>query len=250
MNPVIEISNLSKQYLHSEHIAVNQLSFSVYEKEIVGIIGPNGAGKTTLISMMCGLIKPSTGSIRIYGETYDNNEQSIRQNIGVVPQDFALYPTLTAEENLVYFGSMCGLKGKELKNTVAASLEKVGLLEFRNKKISTFSGGMKRRVNLLAGLLHQPKILFLDEPTVGVDIHSKKKIIDFLKEIHQNGTNIIYTSHHLLEAEELCTRILIVDNGKILTQGSPQQLIESTSGAGNLEDVFITLTGNSLRDVL
>ena len=178
------------------------------------------------------------------------NATEIKKLMGVVPQEYALYPTLTARENLLYFGSMYGLKGKELKSKVEQSLDHLGLLKFADKKVETFSGGMKRRVNLIAGILHNPLILFLDEPTVGVDVQSKNVIIDYLKELNSKGTTIIYTSHHLVEAQDFCTQIAIIDRGKIFAQGTPKQLIAETENASNLEDVFISLTGKELRDVI
>ncbi|MFV8326568.1 ABC transporter ATP-binding protein [Flavobacterium sp. ZS1P14] len=223
-------------------------SLSVHEGQIFGLLGPNGAGKTTLISMLCGLIKPTSGSFSINNLTYAKNSNQIKKIIGVVPQEYALYPTLTARENLMYFGSMYGLKSDNLKEKVIESLDFLGLLKFADKRIETFSGGMKRRVNLIAGILHNPKILFLDEPTVGVDVQSKNAIIDYLKQLNKNGTTIIYTSHHLSEAEDFCTDIAIIDRGQLYAQGTPESLISITPNANNLEDVFISLTGKELRD--
>lgn len=248
-NPIIEIQSLSKKYKEADFFSVNNLSLSVNKGEIFGLLGPNGAGKTTLISMLCGLIKPTTGSFTIEGHTYKNDAHAIKKTIGVVPQEYALYPTLTARENLMYFGSMYGLKGKDLKQRINDSLDYLGLIKFADKRTDTFSGGMKRRVNLIAGMLHEPTILFLDEPTVGVDVHSKNVIIDYLKQINQKGTTIIYTSHHLAEAEDLCSHIAIIDNGVILMQGTPDEIIEITHNAHTLEDVFLSLTGKELRDV-
>jgi ABC-2 type transport system ATP-binding protein len=148
----------------------------------------------------------------------------------------------------MYFGSMYGLKGKNLRDKVTESLDFLGLLKYADKKIETFSGGMKRRVNLIAGILHNPKVLFLDEPTVGVDVQSKNTIIEYLKKLNKNGTTIIYTSHHLSEAQDFCTEIAIIDRGIIYAQGTPNDLINATSNARNLEDVFISLTGKELRD--
>ncbi|WP_395046990.1 ABC transporter ATP-binding protein [Flavobacterium sp.] len=228
--------------------SLNGFTLSIYEGQIFGLLGPNGAGKTTLISMLCGLVKPTSGSFSIDDLTYAKNANEIKKIIGVVPQEYALYPTLTARENLMYFGSMYGLKGENLKEKVIESLDFLGLLKFADKRIETFSGGMKRRINLIAGILHNPKVLFLDEPTVGVDVQSKNAIIDYLKELNKNGTTIIYTSHHLSEAEDFCTDIAIVDRGKIYAEGTPNNLIASTANARNLEDVFISLTGKELRD--
>ena len=228
--------------------SLNDFTLSIYEGQIFGLLGPNGAGKTTLISMLCGLVKPTSGSFSIDDLTYAKNANEIKKIIGVVPQEYALYPTLTARENLMYFGSMYGLKGDDLKEKVIESLDFLGLLKFADKRIETFSGGMKRRINLIAGILHDPKVLFLDEPTVGVDVQSKNAIIDYLKELNKNGTTIIYTSHHLSEAQDFCTDIAIVDRGKIYAEGTPNNLIASTANARNLEDVFIALTGKELRD--
>jgi len=228
--------------------SLNNVSLNINEGQIFGLLGPNGAGKTTLISMLCGLVKPTSGHFTIDGLDYQHHASKIKKIIGVVPQEYALYPTLTARENLLYFGSMYGLKGSDLKDKVIEALDLLGLLKFADKQVQTFSGGMKRRVNLIAGILHKPKVLFLDEPTVGVDVHSKTAIIDYLKALNQNGTTIIYTSHHLAEAEDFCTQIAILDQGQIYAQDTPSVLIEATKDARNLEDVFISLTGKALRD--
>ena len=248
MNPIIQISSLSKKYKDAEMYSLNDFTLTINKGQIFGLLGPNGAGKTTLISMLCGLVKPTSGSFTIDNMTYSKNSDEIKKIIGVVPQEYALYPTLTARENLLYFGSMYGLKGSNLKEKVIESLDFLGLLKFADKRIETFSGGMKRRVNLIAGILHNPKVLFLDEPTVGVDVQSKNAIIDYLKQLNKNGTTIIYTSHHLLEAQDFCTDIAILDRGKIHAQGTPKDLIAATANARNLEDVFISLTGKEMRD--
>ncbi len=250
MQPIIKIESLSKKYKEAEMYSLNNVSLDINEGEIFGLLGPNGAGKTTLISMLCGLIKPTSGHFTIDGLDYQHHASKIKKIIGVVPQEYALYPTLTARENLLYFGSMYGLKGSDLKDKVIEALDLLGLLKFADKQVQTFSGGMKRRVNLIAGILHNPKVLFLDEPTVGVDVHSKTAIIDYLKVLNQNGTTIIYTSHHLAEAEDFCTQIAILDQGQIYAQNTPSALIEDTKDARNLEDVFISLTGKALRDDL
>lgn len=237
----IQTENLSKKYKNSLYFALDNLSFSVKEGEIYGILGQNGAGKTTLMSILFGSIKPTSGSFRICGMTYENNVPEIRHQIGIVPQEYALYPTLTARENLQYFGSLYKIKPKILNEIIDKSLQKMGLLEVANQKIEYYSGGMKRRINLLAGILHQPKILFLDEPTVGVDVISKNTIIQYLKELNMNGMSILYTSHHLLEAQELCHRVGILSEGKLIEENTPKQLIANTK-AHSLEEVFINLT--------
>ncbi|OEK09618.1 ABC transporter ATP-binding protein [Flavivirga aquatica] len=245
---MIEIKQLSKKYKGADIFSVSNLDLSISEKDIFGLLGPNGAGKTTLISLLCSLIKPTSGSFVINGLTYKKNKNQLKQLIGIVPQEYALYPTLTAFENLMYFGSMYGLKGNKLKIKIKAALQTLGLSQFSNKKINTFSGGMKRRINLIASILHDPKVLFLDEPTVGVDVQSKNVIINYLKELNKKGTTIIYTSHHLNEAEAFCTKVAIIDHGKIITQGPPKSLINDQKNANNLEDIFLALTGHALRD--
>lgn len=246
---IIEITHLNKKYKNAPEAAVKDLSLSIYRNEIFGILGPNGAGKTTTISMLCGVITPTSGSIKIDGFTIESDHEAIKKIIGVVPQDIALYPTLTARENLSFFGHMLGLYGRELTNRIKHCLELFGLEKNADIRVSKFSGGMKRRVNLIAGILHKPKILFLDEPTVGIDVQSRNVIKDFLFELNKSGTTIIYTSHHLEEAESFCNRVAIIDNGEIITLGSPRDLIEKNKGAISLEDVFLHLTGHKLRDL-
>jgi ABC-2 type transport system ATP-binding protein len=245
---MIKIEHISKKYKAAEDFSVVDFDLLIEDKEIFGLLGPNGAGKTTLISILCSLIKPTSGAFTINGLTYQSNKNELKQLIGIVPQEYALYPTLTAFENLKYFGSMYGLHGKYLKNKIEEYLQILGLSQFAHKKIDTFSGGMKRRINLIASILHEPKVLFLDEPTVGVDVQSKNVIIEFLQGLNKKGTTIIYTSHHLNEAESFCSRVAIIDHGKLIITGKPATLISNHKGAHNLEDVFLSLTGKALRD--
>lgn len=245
---MIEILNLSKKYKNADEYAVQNLNLKIDEGEIYGLLGPNGAGKTTLISMLTSLLKPTSGSFTIDGLNFQENKNELKKIIGVVPQEYALYPTLTAYENLYYFGSMYGLKGKDLKKSIEQHLEIMGLSKFAHKKTATFSGGMKRRVNLIAGILHHPKVLFLDEPTVGVDVQSKNVIIEHLTNLNKEGTTIVYTSHHLNEAENFCTHVAIIDRGEIVVEGMPSELIANQKNANNLEDVFLAQTGKALRD--
>ena len=245
---MIEIHQLSKKYKGAENFSVVNLNLKIEDKEIFGLLGPNGAGKTTLISMLCSLLKPSAGTFAINGLNFQESKNELKQLIGIVPQEYALYPSLTAYENLSYFGSMYGLKGTPLKKSINEHLETLGLTRFANKKVNTFSGGMKRRINLIASILHHPKVLFLDEPTVGVDVQSKNVIIDHLKQLNKEGTTIIYTSHHLNEAENFCSRVAIIDEGRIISIGVPKDLILKQENAHNLEDVFLAITGKALRD--
>ncbi len=248
MEETIRVSHLSKRYAGSERYALKELSLTIKKGEIFGLLGPNGAGKTTLISILCGMVKPTSGELWFNDLNYRQHRRRIQRYIGVVPQEYALYPTLTAVENLYYFGSLYGLSSGDLKQRITAGLDRVGLTDFAKKPIKTFSGGMQRRVNILAGILHRPNVLFLDEPTVGVDVHSKEVIMALLKELNTQGTTIIYSSHHLNEAQHFCTKIAIIDEGKIVVEGQPQQLTSAVNGATTLENVFIHLTGSQLRD--
>lgn len=248
MKEIICVENLSKRYAGNHQYSVENLSLAVREGEIFGLLGPNGAGKTTLISLLCGMTRPTSGSVRIRGLNYRDHRSRIQQMIGMVPQEYALYPTLTARENLQYFGGVYGISTSVLKGRISEGLEMAGLSAFKDRQIHTFSGGMKRRINLLAGILHQPEILFLDEPTVGVDVQSREVILQMLERLNSQGTTIIYTSHHLDEAQQFCTRIIIIDHGRVLADGTPEQIIDSVDNAQTLERVFIHLTGRKLRD--
>ena len=245
---IIEIKHLFKTFKGATEPAVKDVSLVIKRNEIFGLLGPNGAGKTTIISILCGLFPPSSGNVTIDGLDLNGDLAYIKQIVGVVPQDIALYPTLTARENLDFYGHMYGLKGKLLKNKIDMWLNNFGLTDAAKRRVSTYSGGMKRRVNLIAGILHSPKILFLDEPTVGVDVQSRNVIIEYLKELNKSGTTIIYTSHHMDEAENFCTQVAIIDHGKIIIEGTPKQLISTNPGCDNMESVFLKLTNRALRD--
>jgi ABC-2 type transport system ATP-binding protein len=246
-NAAIQIENLVKIYKAAEQPAVNGVTLNIEAQSIFGLLGPNGAGKTTLLSVLCGLLKPTRGNVRIEGLNVDTDIEKIKYIIGVVPQDIALYPTLTAFENLQYIGNMYGLKGQQLKQRISECLQIFGLENNSGTLVKKFSGGMKRRINLIAGILHRPQILFLDEPTVGVDVQSRNVIREYLKTLNSEGTTIVYTSHMMEEVENLCTRIAIIDQGTIIADGVPAALI-GANNAGNLEQLFLKLTGKSLRD--
>lgn len=247
MEPVIEIQSLVKQYPKNTIPAVSNVDFTVLKGEKFGIFGPNGAGKTTLISMMCGILQPTSGKVIYHVEGVGLVPKTALRHIGYVPQDFAFYPELTASQNLTYFGKMHGIPIKKLNEKIDFLLEKLGLSHVKNKKVMTFSGGMKRRINLAIGILNEPRILFLDEPTVGVDVQSKHAIIRLLEELHQNGTSILYTSHHLKEAEDFCDRIALIDKGQIIGLGTLDSLTSQYQVA-NLEELLIRLTGKTMRD--
>jgi ABC-2 type transport system ATP-binding protein len=221
---MLQIDHLSKSFDTIK--AVDDISFEVAEGEIFGFLGPNGAGKTTTISMIAGLIKPDSGKIRINSLDLDGDLKKIKRLMGVVPQEMAFYDELTAKENLLFWGKLYGVRKKELDERVEYYLEKTGLLGRENEALKKYSGGMKRRINLIIGLIHEPKLLLLDEPTIGIDVQTKLNIYEIIKEASSKGTTILYTTHNLQEAEELCHRIAIMDLGKILTLGTLEELIQ------------------------
>ncbi len=237
---VIETFDLCKRYRNATDFALRNLSLHVAEGEFYGILGENGAGKTTLMSILFGSITQTSGRFEICGLSYDTDADSIRRQIGIVPQEYALYPTLTARENLQYFGSLYHLKGKQLNSLIDHALAIVGLSGEADRRVEHLSGGMKRRINLVAGTLHSPRLLFLDEPNVGVDVVSKSVIIDYLKDLNRRGVSILYSSHHLLEAQELCHRIGILSGGSLIAEDTPQKIIADYN-VRNLEDLFLSL---------
>jgi len=245
--PIIHIQQLTKVYENTNTPAVNNLNLTVQEKSIHGILGPNGAGKTTSINIISGLIPANSGSVKIGGFDFYRQKKQIKKIIGLVPQDIALYQNLTAYENLMFFGNLHKITSKTLKERIDNSLEQLGLYEKKDQKIKYYSGGMKRRINLIAGLLHHPQLLILDEPTVGVDVQSKQVILDFLIQLNKQGTSILYTSHMMEEAEKICHQVSIMDEGQIIEQNTPAAL-KIKYQKQNLEDVFIELTGKQLRD--
>ena len=247
ISAAIEVKNLVKKYTDVAIPAVDNISFTIEKGSIFGLLGPNGAGKTTTISILCGLKKATSGEATILGLSLKKQISEIKQNIGVVPQEIALYPTLTAYENLRYIGNMYGLRGKNLTTKIQENLEVVGLASHANHRVETFSGGMKRRINLVAGILHTPKVLFLDEPTVGVDVQSRNLITEHLHLLNKQGCTIIYTSHLMEEAENLCSAIAVIDHGQIIASGEPKTVIKE-HGSENLEQLFLKLTGKTLRD--
>jgi ABC-2 type transport system ATP-binding protein len=221
---MLNISHLSKSYDSIK--AVADISFEINKGEIFGFLGPNGAGKTTTISMVAGLLKPDSGSIVINGLSLEKNAKQIREIMGIVPQDMAFYEDLTAKENLMFWGKLHGLSAKTLSQRIDHYLEQTGLSGRANEALKKYSGGMKRRINLIIGLLHQPKLLLLDEPTTGIDVQTKLNIFNLIREAARQGTTILYTTHNLMEAEDLCDRIAIMDNGKILALGTLPELIK------------------------
>jgi len=245
---IVEIKNLKKTYDKPYTEALKGINLSISKGEFYGLLGPNSAGKTTLISIMCGIVKFSEGNASIAGYKINGSSSSFKKIIGLVPQDIALYPSLTVRENLAYFGSMQGLFGKTLKDRINEYANALQLSQHLNKKISICSGGIKRRANIAAGVIHNPDVFILDEPTVGVDTQSRNLIFDYLKQKNANGTTILYTTHYMEEAENLCSVVTIIDEGKIIESGSPANLINKYSSLKNLGEVFLKLTGKELRE--
>jgi len=243
---LVEVKNLSKSFV--EIRAVNGISFEINEGEIFGLLGPNGAGKTTTISMLSTLLPPDSGDAFIDGRSIVREPMEVKKRIGVVPQEIALYPTLTATENLSFFGQMYGLSGNALKEKTNEVLEIVGLAERAKEKIQTYSGGMKRRINIAVGLLPSPKLLILDEPTVGVDPQSRTNILETLKKLNKGrGLTILYTSHYMEEVEFLCERVAIMDLGNIISSGT---LNELRMIVGEKDSIKITVSDEISEKVL
>ena len=242
----LEISAINHQYKGQTVPSLSNINLSIKPLERFGLFGPNGAGKTTLMSLMTGLFKAETGSVSLFGEKVFGNK-NLKKRIGFVPQDFAFYPELSPKENLEFFGAWYGLNKGEIKNRIDEFLTVLGLTEVRNKPVKNFSGGMKRRINIAIGVMHKPEIIFLDEPTAGVDVQSRSAIIQYLKKLNEQGSTIVYTSHQLNEAEDLCDSIALIDEGKIIVNDHLNLLL-SKFGEQNLEGLFLRLTGKAYRD--
>jgi ABC-2 type transport system ATP-binding protein len=245
---LLNVRQLAKTYSGADQPALDGLDLRIAGGEILGLLGPNGAGKTTAVSILCGLLRPDSGTVTIGGEDALRRPARVRSLIGLVPQEIALYPTLSARENLVFFGRMYGLTGALLQRRVAEGLELVGLTEHGGKPLASYSGGMKRRANLAAGILHRPRLLFLDEPTVGIDPQSRNMILEQLEALRAEGMAMLYTTHYLQEAAQLCSRVMVIDHGRLLVEGEPAALVAAHPGCTSLEGLFLALTGRQLRD--
>jgi len=240
--------NLQKSF--NELKAVNGISFTIHKGEIFGLLGPNGAGKTTTIRILSTVLEPDRGDVTIGEHSIRHNADAVRRLIGVCPQELALYADLSALDNLVFFGRMVGLNGREAKSQAIANLELMGLMDRARGRVDKFSGGMKRRINLAIALMGHPQLLFLDEPTVGIDPQSRNMIYETIEGLRDGGMTILYTTHYMEEADRLCHRVAIVDGGQIIAMDTPYQL-KSKIGPPEqvtLEDVFLKLTGRGLRD--
>ncbi|MED0964641.1 ABC transporter ATP-binding protein [Bacillus paramycoides] len=218
----LEIKNLTKKF--GDFIAVDNMSLSIKEGEIFGFLGSNGAGKSTTINMIAGLLRSNEGEISILGKNIKKNNRFAKMNIGIVPQDIAIYEELTAYENVKFFAGLYGLRGAELKARVEEALQFVGLSDKQKSYPKNFSGGMKRRLNIACAIAHRPKLIIMDEPTVGIDPQSRNYILQSVRKLNEMGSTIIYTSHYMEEVEEICTKIAIVDHGKVIAEGTKEQL--------------------------
>jgi ABC-2 type transport system ATP-binding protein len=247
---VLKLEGLTKKYDNKP--VVDHISLEIKKGEIFGLLGPNGAGKSTTMNMVCSLVKPTVGKVELFGHETKTEMNKVKSKIGYIPQELAIHGNLKAWENVELFTSLYGIKGEQLKQAVTRSLEFVGLEDKRNGFAKTFSGGMKRRLNIACAIGHNPELLIFDEPTVGIDPQSRNFILEKIKYVNKQGATVIYTSHYMEEIEAICTRIAIMDNGKIIAIGTKEELVEMVTSDKNsnmtLEEVFLTLTGKKLRD--
>jgi ABC-2 type transport system ATP-binding protein len=243
---VIDIEKACFRYPGSELRAVDELSLHIPAGRLFGLLGPNGSGKTTLISLLVGLLSADSGMIRIDGNPMPSRAREVRRFIGLTPQDYAFYPRLTVRENLQFFAGALQLRGAQKRERMEAAVGATALQSFRGKRAQHLSGGLKRRLNLAIGLLNRPRLLILDEPTVGVDPQSRHFILQAIGRINDAGTTIIYTSHYMEEVEQLCDDIAVLDAGRLLAHGTLRELVGDTGD--NLEALFLRLTGRGLRD--
>lgn len=261
---IIHIEKLKKRYKGSGEEALKGVDLDILKGEFFGLLGPNAAGKSTLISILCGILSPSSGKVELFGEELSSRKghqtrskkglqaghsrEKWKSQIGLIPQEIALYPTLTVEENIRFFGSLHEIASWELRKKADRYIQLFNLDEHRHKPIAKCSGGIKRRINLIAGVIHQPELILLDEPTLGVDPQLRSMIFDFLTGLNKEGATLIYTTHYMKEAEILCNRVGIIDHGSILKKGKPMELIASDPECRDLGDLFLKLTGRDLRD--
>ena len=238
----LEVIHLGKRYKGVSKDVLADLNFNVKKGEIFGLLGPNGAGKTTTISILATLIKPSRGRVLISGVDVVKQPVKARQHISLIPQEIALFPTLTGRENLCYFGTLYGLGKKELAQKIPEVLDLFELNEFSNRQVKKCSGGIQRRFNIACGILHDPALILLDEPAVGMDIHSRNAMLDQIQHLSRKGSSLIYTTHYMEEAQKICSRVLIMDKGVCLAEGRPEDLIRGNDNCCNLDELFLTVT--------
>lgn len=247
MRNMIETQALTKRFNGAAELAVNEVSFAVREGEIFSLLGPNGAGKTTMISMLSCLLKPTSGDALVAGASVTDAPHKVKEVIGVVPQEIALYPKLSARENLAFWGRLYGMSGRSLKQRVEEVLEIVGLKDRAKERVETYSGGMQRRINIGVGLLHQPKLVYMDEPTVGIDPQSRRNILDTVLALNEQGMTVLYTTHYMEEAQELSDRIGIIDHGEMISLGTMPEL---TQLVGEQDIVVLGITEEHSRPEL
>jgi ABC-2 type transport system ATP-binding protein len=245
MTPILDVQNLVKKF--GDFSAVSGISFSIDHGEIFSLLGPNGAGKTTTISMLSCLIPPTDGDAFIAGHSIVKDPLGVKRLIGIVPQEIALYDALSARENLVFWGHMYGLGGAALRQRVDQVLEQIGLVDKADQRVNTYSGGMKRRVNIGVGLLHQPRIIYMDEPTVGIDPQSRRNILEAVKELNRQGMTVLYTTHYMEEAQELSDRVGIIDHGELIALDTQKEL---TQMVGEHDVLRLHLAEDQLADPL
>jgi len=245
--PFLVLSGVRYTWPGAAGPALDGIDLSVGQGTVYGILGPNGAGKSTLVRVLSGLLTPDEGEVGLGGRSPSVGGAQVRRMIGIVPQEIAVYEEFTPRENLEFFARLYGLSGSRLKSRVAACLDRAGLAARDRDRVHTLSGGMKRRVNLACGLVHQPALLLLDEPTVGIDAHSREMILSWLAELPGEGTTLIYTTHYMEEAERLCRRIAVIDQGRVICEGIPAELLAARN-CQNLGELFLNLTGRGLKE--
>lgn len=241
----IEVLNLHKSF--GENKAVQGVSFDVTQGEIFSLLGPNGAGKTTTISMLSCLLKPDDGDARVMGHSIRTDAMGVKSVLGVVPQEIALYEDLTARENLSFWGKMYGLRGTILKKRVDEVLDVIGLLDRANERVGKYSGGMKRRVNIGVALLHKPKVIYMDEPTVGIDPQSRRSILDSVVALKDQGMTVLYTTHYMEEAQELSNHVAIMDHGKMIASGTHDELVKMVGGQTRIDLTLLMDDGKAVE---
>lgn len=246
---ILKTADLTKKY--QSRAVVDNLNIEIKKGEIFGLLGPNGAGKSTTLNMICSIVRPTAGAVELFGKNLGKQKKEVLHKLGYIPQELAIHGSLKAWENVELFTSLYEIRGTALRKAVEESLEYVGLLERKQELAKNFSGGMKRRLNIACAIGHKPDLLIFDEPTVGIDPQSRNFILEKIKESNRNGATVIYTSHYMEEVEAICTRIAIMDNGKVIACGTSDELKRLVTNDGKeitLEEVFLTLTGKKLRD--